>query len=224
METIGVGTNSPPFSVSFKVPITTLHAFSSLNNDVPLRKNDIGHTFGVHAPCEISEITPAYEARKRWDTGLTSEQLEGIERVNMDRWPACINTTLERVRQTQRKVALDTFRVVNGLGTAVDKVRRQEHRAWMKEACTTSREKGLVDQPENMSRTQKARFQTLRTSTLKATCVWVIQKMAMKHGHDVYRTWADQGLERWLSRAMQCRLEPGKSAARTINTHRWRML
>ena len=54
---------------------------------------------------------------------LTLEQLEGIESVSMDMWPAYINATLERVPEAQRKVAFDKFHVVKCLGTTVDKVR-----------------------------------------------------------------------------------------------------
>ena len=56
----------------------------------------------------------------------------------MDMWPAYINATLEHVPEAQRKVAFDKFHVVKCLGTAVDKVRRQEHRALMRKAWKTS--------------------------------------------------------------------------------------
>ena len=78
--------------------------------------------------------------------------------------------------------------------------------------------------PANMSAKQKARFQQLRTSTLKTARAWAIKEMALQLWHYVHRTWAHKGWERWLSWAMRCRLEPVKAAARTIKTHLWGIL
>ena len=75
-----------------------------------------------------------------------------------------------------------------------------------------------------MSAKQKARFQQLRTSTLKTARAWAIKEMALQLWHYVHRTWARKGWERWLSWAMRCRLEPVKAAARTIKTHLWGIL
>ena len=109
------------------------------------------------------------ETLGRWYAGLTSEQLEGIESVSMDMWPAYINATLAHVPGAAQKVAFDRFHVAKCLGIAVDKVRRQEHRALMKqgqEALKGTKYDWLTN-PANMSRKQKMRFQQLRTSTLK---------------------------------------------------------
>ncbi len=166
------------------------------------------------------------ETLTRWYAGLTLEQLEGIESVSMDMWPAYINATLEHVPEAQRKVAFDKFHVVKCLGAAVDKVRRQEHRALMKEGLEDLKgtKYDWLTHPANMSAKQKARFQQLRTSTLKTARAWAIKEMALQLWHYVHRTWARKGWERWLSWAMRCRLEPVKAAARTIKTHLWGIL
>ena len=108
---------------------------------------------------------------------------------SMDMWPAYINATLECVPEAQRKVAFDKFHVVKCLGTAVDKVRRQEHRALMKEGLQDLKgtKYDWLTNPANMSGKQKAHFQRLRTSTLKTARAWAIKEMAMQLWHYVHR-------------------------------------
>ncbi len=69
--------------------------------------------------------------------------------------------------EAQRKVAFDKFHVVKSLGTAVDKVRRQEHRALMKEGRDDLKgtKYDWLTHSANKSAKQKARFELLRTST-----------------------------------------------------------
>ena len=66
---------------------------------------------------------------KAWYKSLTDEQRETIDSVSMDMWPAFINATLESLPDAQEKIAFDKFHVAKYLGNAVDKVRRQEHKA-----------------------------------------------------------------------------------------------
>jgi transposase len=44
-------------------------------------------------------------------------------------WQAYINATLESIPAAEEKIAFDKFHVAKYLGDAVDKVRRQEHKA-----------------------------------------------------------------------------------------------
>jgi transposase len=64
---------------------------------------------------------------------LSEAQKAGIESVSMDMWPAYINATLEEIPGGERKIAFEKFHVAKYLGEAVDKVRRQEHKALMSE-------------------------------------------------------------------------------------------
>ena len=64
---------------------------------------------------------------------LTTEQKAGIESISMDRWPAYIKLTLANIPEAKHKIAFDKFHVAKYLGDAVDKVRRHEHKALMKD-------------------------------------------------------------------------------------------
>nr|VFK69776.1 MAG: Transposase [Candidatus Kentron sp. UNK] len=66
-------------------------------------------------------------------TSLSGEQIAAIESVSMDMWPAFINATLESIPGAEEKIAFDKFHVAKYLGEAVDKVRREEHKALMAE-------------------------------------------------------------------------------------------
>ena len=68
-----------------------------------------------------------------WYESLTPAQLARIESVGMDMWPAHINTTLAHVPNANQKVAFDRFHVTKCLGAVMDKARRQEHKALLKD-------------------------------------------------------------------------------------------
>jgi transposase len=166
------------------------------------------------------------EGLKDWYAGLTEEQREAIESVSMDMWPAFINATLESVPDAQDKIAFDKFHVAKYLGEAVDKVRRQEHKALMKEGFDDLKgsKYDWLYNPENMTRAQKMRFKSLRDSTLKTARAWAIKELAMSLWHYVSKAWARKGWEQWLSWAVRSRLDPIKEVAKTIKTHLWGIL
>ena len=133
-------------------------------------------------------------------------------------WPAYISATFACVPDAEKKIAFDRFHVAKYLGEAVDKVRRQEHKALRAEGDTTltgSKYDWLTNR-ENMSKKQKRRFQSLKNSSLKTARAWAIKETARNLWHYVHPTWARKGWEKWLSWAMRCRLEPVKEAAKTI--------
>lgn len=163
---------------------------------------------------------------KNWYDSLTKGQRETIESVSMDMWPAFINATLESIPGAEDKIAFDKFHVAKYLGEAVDKVRRQEHKALMAEGYEDlkgSRYDWLYN-PENMTRRQKMRFKALRDSTLKTARAWAIKELAMSLWHYVSKTWARKAWGQWLSWAVRCRLNPIKAVARTIKEHLWGIL
>ena len=160
---------------------------------------------------------------KEWYEGLNNSQKKRIESISMDMWPAFINATLESLPDAEHKIAFDKFHVAQYLGEAVDKVRRQEHKALMSEgseALKGSKYAWLYN-PENMTHEQTQRFKRLRDSTLKTARAWAIKEFAMSLWHYVNKTWARKGWERWLSWAVRSRLEPIKQVAKTIREHLW---
>jgi len=60
---------------------------------------------------------------------LTQEQLDAIKVVAMDMWKGYISSTCKHVPSADAKICFDRFHVAKILGDALDKVRREEHRA-----------------------------------------------------------------------------------------------
>ena len=163
---------------------------------------------------------------KAWYESLTLEQREAIESVSMDMWPAFINATLESLPGADEKIAFDKFHVAKYLGEAVDKVRRQEHKALMAQGCEQLKgsKYDWLYNPENMSYKQSKRFKALRDSALKTARAWAIKELAMSLWHYVSKTWALKGWEQWYSWAVRSRLDPIKAVAKTIKSHLWGIL
>lgn len=155
--------------------------------------------------------------------GLSEAQKEAVVGVAMDMWPAYVNTTKQHIPGAAEKTAFDKFHVAKYLGEAVDKVRRQEHRALTQVGRDDLKGTKFdwLKNPANMTRAQLQQFAELRDSTLKTARAWAIKELAMALWHYKSRTWAEKGWKGWLAWAMRSRLEPVKKAARTIKRHLW---
>ena len=98
-----------------------------------------GHDYGTVVTDQLeSRVLHVADERKvssltsYYDT-LTEEQKAGLESVSMDMWPAYITATRDQIPEAQSKIAFDKFHVAKYLGEAVDQVRKQEHKALMRE-------------------------------------------------------------------------------------------
>ncbi len=157
---------------------------------------------------------------------LTDAQKQSIKSVAMDMWPAYIKATQVHIPDARSKIAFDKFHVAKYLGDAVDKVRKQEHKALMSEGWEDlkgSKYDWLTNRV-NLSRKRQRSFKLLRESTLKTARAWAIKDLAMRLWHYVSRTWAEKGWKLWYSWAIRSRLEPIKKVAKTIKKHLWGIL
>lgn len=154
---------------------------------------------------------------------LTPEQKAGMVSVSMDMWPAYISATLEHIPDARSKIAFDKFHVAKYLGAAVDKVRKQEHKALMRDGWEDLKgtKYDWLSNLRNLSRKRQREFKVLRESTLKTARAWAIKDLAMHLWDFVSRTWAEKRWKQWLSWAMRCRLEPVRDVARIIKKHLW---
>lgn len=180
---------------------------------------DHGHVLHVALGRNKKDLTAYYDA-------LSEEQKSGIDSVSMDMWPAYIKATQEKIPDADRKIAFDKFHVAKYLGEAVDKVRRDEHKALLKQDCKelSGTKYVWLTNRNNMSARQWRWFRDLRESSLKTARAWALKESAMKLWHYVSRTWALKAWKKWLSWAVRCRLEPMKKVAKTIKEHLWGIL
>lgn len=154
---------------------------------------------------------------------LDAEQLNGIEAVCMDMWPAYIKATREAIEDADRKIAFDRFHVAQYLGKGVDHVRRDEHRQLLK--AGDQQLKGTKYQwlrnPANMSWHQRRAFTSLRNSALKTARAWAMKDFAAQLWHYKHRAWAMKGWKRLINWMSRSRLAPMKKVSSTLKKHLW---
>lgn len=154
---------------------------------------------------------------------LDEDQLNGIEVVCMDMWPAYIKATREAIKGADLKIAFDRFHVAQYLGKGVDQVRRDEHRQLLKDG--DQQLKGTKYQwlrnPTNMDWHQRRAFTSLRQSSLKTARAWAMKEFAAHLWHYEHRTWALKGWKRLLNWIVRSRLAPMKKVAATLKNHLW---
>jgi len=160
---------------------------------------------------------------KAWYDQLNDEQRGAIKSVSMDMWPAFINATLGALPSAADKIAFDKFHVAKYLGDAVDKVRRQEHKALTKEGRGDLKgtKYSWLSNPDKLSAKKRREFRELRDSTLKTARAWAIKELAMSLWHYVSKTWALKAWDRWYAWAIRSQLEPIRKVAKTIKNHLW---
>lgn len=162
--------------------------------------------------------------QKTLETGLLKlgeEVLEGLECVAMDMWRPYIGAVNAVVPDAEAKIAYDKFHIIKHLSDAVDKVRRQEHRALLSEgvdALKGSKYLWLRAQ-ENLKRDDKQTMEDLTRAATRTARAWSIKELARQLWHYATKGWALRGWKRWYQRAIRSRLTHVKKAARMIWKH-----
>ena len=163
------------------------------------------------------------QALKAFYEGLGKDRRAAVESVSMDMWGPYIAATLEMIPDALKKIAFDRFHVAKHLGDAVDKVRRAEHRALVKEGneiLTGSKYQWLKGRGRKTHR-EKLAFARLRAGTQRTARAWELKEAAANLWRYKSRTWAVAGWNRWLDWASRCRLDPVVKAARMVREHLW---
>jgi transposase len=150
---------------------------------------------------------------------LPEEVRSGVDAVAMDMWDAFI--TSAKANAPQADIVHDKFHISKYLNEAVDKVRRAEHRAFMKDDDETL--KGakylFLKNPENMSDSEKERFKALRMDKLKSGRAWSIKEMFSEFWTYSYQASAEKFFQRWYWWATHSRLKPIIDVAKLMKRH-----
>jgi transposase len=157
----------------------------------------------------------------RFYTGLSEEQLAGIEGVAMDMWQPYIRSTLEHVPEAEHKIVFDKFHIVAHLKKAVDEVRKAEHRrlrALGEETLTGTKYLWLKGK-RRFDPGMWVEFGALRNSDLRTARAWAIVELFSRFWDYVSPTWARKLFERWHAWAIRSRLQPIKKVARMLKAH-----
>lgn len=153
---------------------------------------------------------------------LNEEQLSGIKVVSMDMHAPYMKATAEALPDGLQKIAFDKFHVAGHLGKAVDQVRRAEHKELMAqndETLKKSKYLWLYNPQEMPDKLWRERFERLQAMDLRTARAWRMKEFAMWIWEGALFSEAKRQWRSWHKWVMRSRLEPMKSAAKTIQNH-----
>ena len=154
---------------------------------------------------------------------LDQDQVAAIEAVAMDMCGAFIASVSEHVPDAEQKIGFDKFHVAMHLGDAVNRVRRDEHKALLAtgdDSLKGSRFIWLAN-PDNLDEAATGALNALHEMNLKTGKAWAFKETAMCIWRFVQRSRAKAEWKAWIAKAMRSRLEPVKKVARMIRDHLW---
>jgi transposase len=164
---------------------------------------------------DVSQGRDEAAADKLWDT-LSQEQKDNVQAVAMDMWQAYENSTVKQVPEAE--IVHDRFHIAKYLNEAVDKVRRQEHKALKGDGdktLTGTRQLWLYN-PGNMSDEQWRELQALRKQDLRTSRAWALREHFRWFWEYRYAGNAKKFFASWYQWASRCRLPPMRKVAKMI--------
>jgi len=172
---------------------------------------------------EVSRGRDEAAANVLW-SALSGEQKSNVKAVAMDMWPAFANSAERHVPEAE--IVHDRFHISKHLNEAVDKVRRQEHKALRKEGdeTLTGTKQLWLFNPENLSEEKWLVFEPLKQQELKTAKAWAIREQFRWFWDYRYAGNARKFFKQWYQWAIRCRLEPVKKVARMLKCHLDRIL
>lgn len=164
---------------------------------------------------EVSQGRDEEATNSLWET-FSEKQKANIEAVAIDMWQAFENSVKANVPQAE--VVHDRFHISKHLNEAVDKVRRQEHKAMKADGdkTLTGTKQLWLYNPENMSDEQWDRFESLKEAELKTSRAWAIREQFRWFWEYSYAGSAKKFFARWYAWASRSRLDPVKAVAKTL--------
>jgi len=152
---------------------------------------------------------------------FTAEELANLEAIAMDMWEPYILATHACVPDAAKKIVFDKYHATRYVTEAVDKVRRQEHKAL--QAQHDLRLKGTKHlwlwNEENVPEWRRAEFEALRAAKLKTSRAWAIKETLRDFWTYVYPKCAEKYFTAWYFWATHSRLGPIIEAAKTLKRH-----
>jgi transposase len=179
--------------------------------------------------CDLTRATVEYVAEERrteslggYYDQLTPEQRDALAGVAMDMWEPYIQATRTRLPGGDARIVFDRFHIMREMTKAVDMVRRQEHRTFLREdgASPLTKTKYLwLFNEDHLPERHADAFAAVQALELKVGRAWAIKEAlrtlwTYRQGAAVRRFY-----DRWYAWAIRSRLEPVKKVARMIHRH-----
>ena len=152
---------------------------------------------------------------------LTPEQRRGVEAVGMDLWEPFFNSTLTHVPGAAGKIVHDPFHLVSYMNTALNDVRKAEHRVLLAAGHPTlsgSKQLWLYG-AENLPTTRAAEFERLKAQKLQTSRAWAIKELFRDFWDCKSVAEGRRFFGRWYAWAIRSQLEPVQKVAKMFKRH-----
>lgn len=164
------------------------------------------------------------ETLEKWLKNRPFEHLEAVKTVSMDMWDPYILAVKNTIPDAMNKICFDRFHVAQHFGKAVDKVRAQENRWFIKNGKVSPLAKTKHDWLRNSSRIDnrsRRDFMILTRMSLKTARAWAIKETSSQLWNYTYRGSAEKAWRHLLGWICRCRLDAVKKVGRMIKNFLW---
>jgi len=186
-----------------------------------------GHTY-LTLVCDLEHATVEYIADERRQASLdgyfeafSADELAQVKAVATDMWEPYVNSITTHLPDAAEKIVFDRFHIMKHMGSAVDTVRKREHRelrAQGLEILTGSKYLWLYSE-QNLPDFHRQRFATLKATNLKTARAWAIKESLGALWHYQRPGWARRFWKQWYFWATHSRLQPVIDVARMLARH-----
>ena len=187
-----------------------------------------GHRYHT-VVCDLERSTVEYVGEGRgaeslvpFYAGLTAAQRDAVQAVAMDMWDPYIKATRDGLPDGANRIVFDRFHVMRDITTAVDVVRKQEHRTLVREtgdSVLTGTKYLWLYSGAHLPAARRASFTELQALTLKVGRAWAIKESLRTLWTYRQRAAATRFFRRWYGWARRSQLEPIKRVAATLQRH-----
>lgn len=179
--------------------------------------------------CDLERSTVEFVAEERrteslatYHRALTAAQRDGLKAVAMDMWEPYIQATRTALPDGDRRIVFDRFHIRREMTKAVDTVRKQEHRAFLRagdDSPLTGTKYVWLFSEERLPARHAETFATIQSLNLKVGRAWAIKEAlrmlwTFRQGAAVQRFFS-----RWYGWAVRSRLDPIKKVAAMLKRH-----
>jgi len=164
------------------------------------------------------------ETLKNWFENKPKHHLRKIETVSMDMWDPYISAVEKVVPDANEKICFDRYHVAQHFAKALDKVRAQEHRSFLKNDGISPLTGTRYDWQRNSSKIDnrtRRDFIEISKACLKTARAWAIKETASRLWDYIYRASAEKAWRQLLGWISRCRLNPVKRVGRMIKKYLW---
>jgi transposase len=153
---------------------------------------------------------------------LTAAQKTALDAVAMDMWEPYIGATRAGVPEGDTKIVFDRFHIMRDMTKAVDTVRKQEHRTFLRDGedspLTGTKYVWLFSDERRPARYADT-FATLQALNLKVGRAWAIKEALRTLWTYRQPAAVKRFFTRWFGWAVRSRLAPVKAVATTLKRH-----